>query len=146
MAARYGDANENGQSNYDDAFRRPDDNSKGRPTRQGIQNAAASLHHAVTFREFTRESLANIRKRKASCAKRTSEAYLDPAKPKLEPDPYLASGQQLPPALVRQLPPELVGKPIEDIDPYYSDQKVSFAFKPLKPFSASSFCAYFIYR
>ena len=42
-----------------------------------------------------------------------------------EPDPFLASGQQLPPALVRQMPPELVGKPIEDIDLYYADQEVS---------------------
>lgn len=38
-----------------------------------------------------------------------------------EPDPYLASGQQLPPVLARQFPPELVGKPIEDIDPFYAD-------------------------
>lgn len=38
-----------------------------------------------------------------------------------EPDPYLASGQQLPPVLARQFPPELVGRPIEDIDPFYAD-------------------------
>lgn len=42
-----------------------------------------------------------------------------------EPDPYLASGQQLPPAIVRHLPKKLVGTPIEDIDPYYADREVS---------------------
>lgn len=55
---------------------------------------------------------------------RRSMAAIAPLLP-TEPDPYLASGQQLPPALVRQMPAELIGKPIEDIDPFYADKEVS---------------------
>ncbi|KAG9508996.1 Sodium channel protein type 10 subunit alpha, partial [Fragariocoptes setiger] len=43
------------------------------------------------------------------------------SKPK--PDPYLASGLQLPPAYQRQIPPELIGKPIEEIDRFYYDRE-----------------------
>jgi len=82
-------------------------------------------HHGFVFKAFTKESLANIRDRKTSRCKNISASHWDPARLKPQPDPYLASGQQLPLALIRQLPAELVGKPIEDVDPYYADQEVS---------------------
>lgn len=112
MAARYGDANEDADF----------DCSKRRPTRL---YAGAHLHQPINFNEFTTESLVRINKRRRSRANRNSGTYFDPVKPRPEPDPSLASGQQLAPAIVRQMPPELVGKPIEDIDPYYLDQEVS---------------------
>lgn len=116
MATRYGDANENG-----------DPGSSFNQTRRRLTQhyGPTTAHHTYTFKAFTRESLANIQKRKTSRIRKRSSAFLDPVKPKPEPDPYLASGQQLPPALVRQLPAELIGKPIEDIDPYYEDQEVN---------------------
>lgn len=87
---------------------------------------AAMPHHGFNFKAFTRESLVQIQKRKSSRAKKSSVAHLDPfTRQRLEPDPYLASGQQLPRAVIGQMPAELIGKPIEDIDPYYADQEVS---------------------
>lgn len=131
MAARYGDAGEESQqASYEDN-KLSYATAKRRLTQQYGQAAttrarlgSSSLHPPVTFREFTRESLANIGKRRLARVKRPSAAHLEPGKARLEPDPYLASGQQLPPALVRQMPTEMVGKPIEDIDPFYSDQEV----------------------
>lgn len=120
MASRYGDANENGNQDVCDlnqgiALRR-------RPTRHF---GSATAHHQYVFKPFTQDSIKNIQTRRASRVKRQSSAFLDPSRAPLKPDPYLASGQQLPPALIRQLPVELVGQPIEDIDPYYADREVS---------------------
>lgn len=100
------------------------------PTRRATKLYTATMpHHGFNFKAFTRESLSNIQKRKSSKAKRSSAAHLDPVtRQRLEPDPNLASGQQLPRAVVRQMPAELIGKPIEDIDPYYADQDVSIIF------------------
>lgn len=138
MAARFGYASENGNyddnnDNFDDQINAYQQQEKRRSTRFYQQqqyhqqqrrptSTSSNQHHQVSFKPFTPESLVNIQRKKAQRQKKQSTAYLDPAKPKLEPDPYLASGQQLPPALVRQLPPDLIGKPIEDIDPYYADQ------------------------
>lgn len=133
----FGDANLNGQGSFqvnpadDDYDYRP----KRRSTRHNLLLNKNQAHHYV-FKAFTRESLINIRKRKCSIAssiksqsnankKVSSDIQANVKLKPTEPDPYLASGQQLPPALIRQLPAELIGRPIEDIDPYYADQEVS---------------------
>lgn len=120
MASRFGDANENGND-----YCRDQDHlqpSKRRSTK--YSSAIPTItHHGFVFKAFTKESL--IEKRKNQLAKKKSVSHLDPTRQVLEPEPYLASGQQLPPALVRQLPGELIGKPMEDIDPYYNDKEVS---------------------
>ena len=43
---------------------------------------------------------------------------------KPRPDPQFEAGNVLPPRLVNEFPPELYGKPIEDIDPFYRNQYV----------------------
>ena len=125
MATRFGDANQNGN---EEAYNQ-EDQLTGRPSKRRSMksnpNGPTTPHHGFVFKAFTRDSLASIQQRRRSTRSNSNKnaAYLDPAKQKPEPDPYLASGQQLPPALVRQLPSELVGKPIEDIDPYYEDKE-----------------------
>lgn len=146
MAARaYGDANDNGNignhndNDYYDYNNKQTDQKSSANTRRSTKQTNTSTfnnnqaHHGFVFKAFTRESLTNIKRRKSSKAKKNSASYniQEQSKPKLEPDPYLASGQQLPPALARQLPKELVGRPIEDIDPYYGDQEVSYLFNCL---------------
>lgn len=133
--ARYGDANLNGLTGVDDVdYNNVSgyEDTRRRFTKQyggGLQAIDSTVHQQFIFKEFTRESLANIQKRKLSNqqnkTKRHSVAFVDAAKQRPEPDPYLASGQQLPPSIMRQMPPELIGKPIEDIDPYYADKEVS---------------------
>ena len=44
---------------------------------------------------------------------------------KPRPDPALEAGNALPPRLIDEFPPEYYSKPIEDIDPFYSNQYVS---------------------
>ncbi|XP_039236668.1 sodium channel protein type 5 subunit alpha-like [Pipra filicauda] len=75
------------------------------------------------FRKFTQESLAAIRKRiaaKKNCRRNTIEQ-----KPEVKPRPQLdlKAFQKLP-ALYGNPPPELIGEPLEDLDPYYKDHKV----------------------
>uniref|UniRef100_H0YQI2 Sodium channel protein n=1 Tax=Taeniopygia guttata TaxID=59729 RepID=H0YQI2_TAEGU len=75
------------------------------------------------FRRFTQESLAAIKKRiaaKKNCQKNTTEQ-----KPEEKPRPQLdlKAFQKLP-ALYGNPPPELIGEPLEDLDPYYKDHKV----------------------
>ncbi|NXC01608.1 SCN5A protein, partial [Orthonyx spaldingii] len=75
------------------------------------------------FRRFTQESLAAIKKRiaaKKNCRRNTVEQ-----KPEEKPRPQLdlKAFQKLP-ALYGNLPPELIGEPLEDLDPYYKDHKV----------------------
>ncbi|NXE90523.1 SCN5A protein, partial [Menura novaehollandiae] len=76
-----------------------------------------------SFRKFTQESLAAIKKRiaaKKNCQKNTTEQ-----KPEEKPRPQLdlKAFQKLP-ALYGNPPPELIGEPLEDLDPYYKDHKV----------------------
>ncbi len=40
-------------------------------------------------------------------------------------DPALEGGMPLPIRMAAEFPPELVATPLEDIDPYYADKKVS---------------------
>ena len=151
-ARAYGDAKQNGsdaaqEEEEEEAERRQDGQ------RQQPAAAASQQQHQVAFRPFTRESLACLERRRASKLKARKQSTLlgsaaaaeqqrqqqrlrlrqqqqqqrldsDDGPFAYEPDPYLASGQQLPPALLRQMPPELVGKPIEDLDPYYADREV----------------------
>uniref|UniRef100_U3JW60 Sodium channel protein n=1 Tax=Ficedula albicollis TaxID=59894 RepID=U3JW60_FICAL len=75
------------------------------------------------FRRFTQESLAAIKKRiaaKKNCRRNTIEQ-----KPKEKPRPQLdlKAFQKLP-ALYGNPPPELIGEPLEDLDPYYKDHKI----------------------
>lgn len=124
-AARFGDANLNGADNDDARAYQQYDGTGRRLTRQFGPSATDTVQQQFVFKEFTRESLVNIQKRRLSRGKRYSVANVDTAKQNLEPDPYLASGVQLPQYILRRVPPELIGKPIEDIDPYYADKEVS---------------------
>ncbi|NXC37282.1 SCN5A protein, partial [Campylorhamphus procurvoides] len=75
------------------------------------------------FRKFTQESLAAIRKRTA--ARKNSQRNTIEQKPeeKTRPQLDLKAFQKLP-ALYGNPPPELIGEPLEDLDPYYKDHKV----------------------
>ncbi|NWV93966.1 SCN5A protein, partial [Machaerirhynchus nigripectus] len=75
------------------------------------------------FRRFTQESLAEIRKRIA--AKKNSQRNTIEQKTEEKPRPQLdlKAFQKLP-ALYGNPPPELIGEPLEDLDPYYKDHKV----------------------
>ncbi|NWZ54501.1 SCN5A protein, partial [Haliaeetus albicilla] len=75
------------------------------------------------FRKFTYESLAAIEKRIA--AKRNCQRNTTDQKPKEKPRPQLdlKAFQKLP-ALYGNPPPELIGEPLEDLDPYYKDRKI----------------------
>ncbi|KAM6281337.1 sodium channel protein type 5 subunit alpha-like [Porphyrio hochstetteri] len=75
------------------------------------------------FRKFTYESLAAIEKRIA--AKRNCRRNTIDQKPEEKPRPQLdlKAFQKLP-ALYGNPPPELIGEPLEDLDPYYKDHKV----------------------
>ncbi|NXT62069.1 SCN5A protein, partial [Chaetops frenatus] len=75
------------------------------------------------FRRFTQESLAAIKNRiadKKNCRRNTIEQ-----KPEEKPRPQLdlKAFQKLP-ALYGNPPPELIGEPLEDLDPYYKDHKI----------------------
>ncbi|NXB36860.1 SCN5A protein, partial [Eulacestoma nigropectus] len=75
------------------------------------------------FRRFTQESLAEIKKRiaaKKNCRRNTIEQKTE-EKPRPQLD--LKAFQKLP-ALYGNPPPELIGEPLEDLDPYYKDHKV----------------------
>ncbi|NXP84953.1 SCN5A protein, partial [Passerina amoena] len=75
------------------------------------------------FRRFTQESLAAIKKRiaaKKKCPKNPTEQKPEE---KDRPQLDLKAFQKLP-ALYGNPPPELIGEPLEDVDPYYKDHKV----------------------
>lgn len=78
------------------------------------------------LRRFTRESLAALEQRiaedqaKKSKVRQDSGKNADPPKPRVD----LEAGKQLP-RIYGDIPPELVGMPLEDIDPfYYKNQRV----------------------
>ncbi|KAG8197666.1 hypothetical protein JTE90_001595 [Oedothorax gibbosus] len=94
------------------------------------------------FRPFTRESLAAIEARIAEQAARRAERdrlkaegeigpdgvpehYTVHHEDRLEPDPTLEVGMPLPRALAPIFPPELIATPIEDLDKYYENERVS---------------------
>lgn len=78
------------------------------------------------LRRFTRESQAALEQRiaedqaKKSKDRPDSSKNADPSKPRVD----LEAGKQLP-RIYGDIPPELVGMPLEDIDPfYYKNQRV----------------------
>uniref|UniRef100_A0A663DYF3 Sodium channel protein n=1 Tax=Aquila chrysaetos chrysaetos TaxID=223781 RepID=A0A663DYF3_AQUCH len=79
--------------------------------------------YLTSFLLFTYESLAAIEKRIA--AKRNCQRNTIDQKPKEKPRPQLdlKAFQKLP-ALYGNPPPELIGEPLEDLDPYYKDRKI----------------------
>ncbi|NWZ23998.1 SCN5A protein, partial [Asarcornis scutulata] len=81
------------------------------------------LSDTNNFRKFTYESLAAIEKRIA--AKKDCQKNAIDQKPEEKPRPQLdlKAFQKLP-ALYGNPPPELIGEPLEDLDPYYKDRKI----------------------
>lgn len=75
---------------------------------------------ANNFRRFTRDSLACLEKRSAAKKECKDPPLVETLRPQLD----LQQFQKLP-ALYGNLPPELIGEPLEDLDPYYNDQKVT---------------------
>ncbi|NXW73788.1 SCN5A protein, partial [Hirundo rustica] len=75
------------------------------------------------FRRFTQESLAEIKKRIAAEKNRQRNAIEQKPEEKPRPQLDLKAFQKLP-ALYGSPPPELIGEPLEDLDPYYKDHKV----------------------
>jgi hypothetical protein len=77
-------------------------------------------YKSIVFREFTQESLQRI------------EYYRqeedETIAPKRVPNKELTVGQTLPRVLRNKFPTELIGKPIEEIDPYYRGENVSIIF------------------
>ncbi|KGL78222.1 Sodium channel protein type 5 subunit alpha, partial [Tinamus guttatus] len=77
------------------------------------------------FRRFTAESLAAIEQRIAERKKRQNkdkEESQDAEEEKLTPQLDLKTCKKLP-SLYGDLPEDLIGEPLEDFDPYYSDHK-----------------------
>lgn len=78
------------------------------------------------LRRFTRESLAALEQRIAEDQAKKSKNRPDSSKNADSPKPRLdlEAGKQLP-RIYGDIPPELVGMPLEDIDPfYYKNQRV----------------------
>ncbi|NXI52320.1 SCN5A protein, partial [Chloroceryle aenea] len=80
-----------------------------------------------SFRPFTRESLAAIEERIAEKEKQQAKVKQKNKdqgveEEKLTPQLDLKTCKKLP-SLYGDIPVELVGEPLEDIDPYYSDHK-----------------------
>uniref|UniRef100_H2SNA1 Sodium channel protein n=1 Tax=Takifugu rubripes TaxID=31033 RepID=H2SNA1_TAKRU len=95
------------------------------------------------LRRFTRESLAALERRiaeeQAKKAKgcHNTHKYADPLKPRID----LEAGKQLP-RIYGDVPPELIGIPLEDVDPFYYKNQRTFIVlnkgKALFRFSATS--------
>ncbi|CAM5094729.1 unnamed protein product [Eretmochelys imbricata] len=78
-----------------------------------------SLPCSNNFCKFTRESLAAIEKRIAAKKECVGQKPEEKPRPQLD----LQAFQKLP-ALYGTPPQELIGEPLEDLDPYYSDHKI----------------------
>ncbi|KAG7477362.1 hypothetical protein MATL_G00068790 [Megalops atlanticus] len=82
-----------------------------------------------SFKKFTPESLANIEKRiaeeKAKKRKKPDSSHRDDDEDnKPRPNTDLEAGRSLP-FIYGDIPEGLVAEPLEDMDPYYMNQKVS---------------------
>ncbi|XP_043365639.1 sodium channel protein type 5 subunit alpha-like isoform X3 [Dermochelys coriacea] len=78
-----------------------------------------------SFHRFTPESLAAIEKRIAEkLARNAKQEYRDQPDDEEKPQPQfdLQAGKKLP-DIYGTLPPEFIGEPLEDLDPYYNDHK-----------------------
>uniref|UniRef100_A0A3Q0RKW6 Sodium channel protein n=1 Tax=Amphilophus citrinellus TaxID=61819 RepID=A0A3Q0RKW6_AMPCI len=74
-----------------------------------------------TFRPFTRESLAKIKRLKEE-RKKAAEVEADEEEEPATPNADLEAGKNLP-LIYGDPPPELLNTPLEDIDPFYETQK-----------------------
>uniref|UniRef100_F1M9X1 Sodium channel protein n=1 Tax=Rattus norvegicus TaxID=10116 RepID=F1M9X1_RAT len=74
------------------------------------------------FRPFTSDSLAAIEKRIAIQKERKKSKDKAAAEPQPRPQLDLKASRKLP-KLYGDIPPELVAKPLEDLDPFYKDHK-----------------------
>ncbi|XP_030405870.1 sodium channel protein type 5 subunit alpha-like isoform X3 [Gopherus evgoodei] len=96
-----------------------------------------------SFHQFTPESLAAIEKRIAEkLAKNAKQEHRDQPDDEEKPRPQfdLQACKKLP-GIYGTLPPELIGEPLEDLDPYYSDHKTFIVLnkgKTIFRFSATS--------
>lgn len=91
-----------------------------------------------SFHRFTPESLAAIEKRIAEkIARNAKQEYREQLANEEKPRPQLdlQAGKKIP-ELYGTPPSELIGEPLEDMDPYYSDRKV----KSVKPLSSGVVC------
>ncbi|KAH1174335.1 hypothetical protein KIL84_002479 [Mauremys mutica] len=93
-----------------------------------------------SLRPFTRESLAAIEQRIAEAEalkiKRQHVEVLEEEELKASSD--LEAGKPLP-RIYGDLPPELFGVPLEDLDPFYSDKKIFYADLRLLSFAMQAF-------
>jgi len=100
-------------------------------------NRASFAHAAppVYFRLFTKESLTKIERRirderQAKALVKQLQEQGGPAaaaagpRDDLQPNPQLEAGRTLPPRM-GEFPPELYGKPIEELDEFYHNKYVS---------------------
>ena len=97
-----------------------------------------------SFHRFTPESLAAIEKRIAEkLARNAKQEYREQLGEEEKPQPQfdLQACKKLP-DIYGTVPPELIGEPLEDLDPFYNDRKVStslpccfFAFAKAKTLS-----------
>lgn len=75
------------------------------------------------FRPFTSDSLAAIEKRIAIQKEKKKSKDKAAAEPQPRPQLDLKASRKLP-KLYGDVPPELIAKPLEDLDPFYKDHKV----------------------
>ncbi|NXU57595.1 SCN5A protein, partial [Turnix velox] len=75
------------------------------------------------FRKFTPESLAAIEKRIAAKKNTRKNTLEQKPEEKKRPQLDLKAFQKLP-ALYGNPPPQLIGEPLEDLDPFYKDHKI----------------------
>lgn len=94
----------------------------------------------TNFRRFTPESLVEIEKRIAArrAAKKAKDKHKEQKDHKEKPRPQLdlKACNQLP-KFYGELPAELVGEPLEDLDPFYSTHRVRAAGWERKPLTTS---------
>lgn len=77
-----------------------------------------------SLRPFTRESLAAIEQRAVEEeARKQRNKQMEIEEPERKPRSDLEAGKNLP-LIYGDPPPEVIGIPLEDLDPYYSDKKV----------------------
>lgn len=83
----------------------------------------------TNFRRFTPESLAEIEKQIAAlkAGKKVRDKHREQKDQKEKPRPQLdlKACNQLP-KFYGELPAELIGEPLEDLDPFYKAHRVSF--------------------
>ena len=128
-------------------------------------------YNSIVFREFTHESLERIERYRQEEAQhiasdeskrqrelednheshRHTKTSIDnePLNPQRTPNKELAVGQMLSRVLQKKIPPELIGRPIEEIDPFYRTEYVytrEFSKEQTIPisffFSILGFCRY----